>query len=314
MKSILLIVPYIGKWPFWFDVYLISIAKNPTVNWLFITDCEIPKEHPENVKFLRTTLEQLNLKINRALEIRVPLSPRKLCDIRPAYGKIFQDEIKEYDFWGFCDVDIVWGDIRAFVSQDNLIEYDIVSSRKHNTSGHFTIFKNNKETNSLYKLIPKFIKKLEMAKLQRMDEDGLTEFLWQKLDGSSDLNLKVKWSTILCNQEKGRDSHQEYHLDKWLWKDGKMLELKSGEPVNEVMYLHFINWKRTMKFCEVKYSDNPEQFYISYNGMHFKPHSRFEKGWNRFKNLFDGYYVLVKRIRLKKKIMKLKKRVIRRIT
>lgn len=92
-----------------------------------------------------------------------------------------------------------------------------------------------------------------------------------------------------------------------------MLELKDGEPINEVMYLHFINWKRTMKFSEVEYSDQPKQFYISYKGMHYKPHSGFIQSLNGFKNLYGGYYVLLRRIRVKKRIVKLKKRVINRL-
>ncbi len=311
MKSIVLIVPYIGKWPFWFEVYLISIAKNPTINWLFITDCTIPREYPENVKFLPTTLEQLNQEINRVLDTKVPLSPRKLCDIRPAYGKVFQEEIKDYDFWGFCDVDIVWGDIRKFVTKGMLGDYDIISSRKEALSGHFTIFRNTDRLNDYYNTIPNYDYLIRQEKYMWAEEQVLTKHLHsQKENGNTP---KVFWPQILCNQEKGRDSHQEYHFDKWLWKDGKMLELKNGKAVNEVMYLHFINWKRTMKFCEVKYSDNPEPFYISYKGMHFKPHSSFAKGWNGVRNFFDGYYVLGRRIKLKKKIMSLKKRVYRRI-
>ena len=99
MKSIVLIIPYIGKWPLWFDAYLVSIAKNPSVNWLFITDCEIPIEFPKNVRFIPTTLKTLNNKINDVLQTQVPLTGRKLCDIRPAYGKIFQNYIGEYNFW-----------------------------------------------------------------------------------------------------------------------------------------------------------------------------------------------------------------------
>lgn len=300
MKSIVLIVPYIGKWPFWFDAYLISMAKNPTINWLFITDCQVPNKYPENVKFLPTTMEQLNQEINTVLKTQVPLSPRKLCDIRPAYGKIFQDEIKNYGFWGFCDVDIVWGDIRKFITDEMLANYDIISSRKKAISGHFTIFRNIDRINNYYKTIPNYNFLIRKEKYLWAEEQVLTKHLNSQMDQGN--TPKVFWPTILCNQENGRDSHQEYYLDKWLWKNGKMLELKRGEVVNEVMYLHFINWKRTMKYCEVKYSDNPNQFYISYNGMHYRPHSKFAKRWNAIRNLFDGYAVRLKKKQLWRKI------------
>lgn len=307
MGKIVMIVPYLGKWPFWIDAYLVSIAKNPTINWLFITDCKIPIEYPENASFVKTTQEEFNRKIDTFFKTTISLAPRKICDLRPAFGDLFSEYLRDCDFWGYCDIDIVWGDIRAFITQYDLKKYDIISSRKNNTSGHFTIFKNKDEINSLYKSIPEFKDKLAMFKLQRMDEDVFTDFLWNKLDSES--SLKIKWDIILCNQENSRDSHQEYYLDKWLWKDGKMLELKNGKPINEVMYLHFINWKRTMKYSEVDYLNNPKQFYISYTGMHYKPHSSMTIALNGFKNLFDGYYTQEYRRIKKKKLKSLLKRI-----
>ncbi|MAM29031.1 MAG: hypothetical protein CMC13_08410 [Flavobacteriaceae bacterium] len=300
MKSIVLIVPYLGKWPLWFDAHLVSIARNPTIDWLFITDCKIPGHYPDNIRFVSTTLGLLNTKINNTLGVEVPLSPRKLCDIRPAYGNIFQDYITEYDFWGFCDVDIVWGDIRNCLSNEMLTNYDILSSRKQTISGHFTILKNTKEINSLYKLIPDYFEMLSLAQLMRIDEEAFTETL---KDPDTYNKLNIWWDAYLMNHNKGR-AHQEYLLDKWLWKNGKMLELKNGKPIKEVMYLHFINWKRTMNYCKVEYKEHPKQFYISYNGIHYKQNSKISQILNDFKNLFNGYYALQKRKRLLKKITK----------
>ncbi|MAM28746.1 MAG: hypothetical protein CMC13_06955 [Flavobacteriaceae bacterium] len=309
MKSIVLIVPYLGKWPLWFDAHLVSIARNPTINWLFITDCKIPDHYPENVRFIHTTSEALNFKINECLNIQVPLSPRKLCDIRPAYGKVFQEYILDYDFWGFCDVDIIWGNIRKFLTKEMLLENDIISSRKNTLSGHFTVLRNSLEVNSLYMSIPNYLEMLSIEPLMRIDEEAFTLHL-KNLETQS--KFKIWWEAYLMNNVDGK-AHQEYYLDKWLWKEGKMLELKDGPPIDEVMYLHFINWKRTMKYCEVNYKDNPKQFYISYSGIHYKTHSVFIKMCNRVKNLFDGYSVQ-QNIRIKKlKFRSLIKRIKRKI-
>lgn len=290
MTTVILIIPYFGKWPLWFDAYLISIAANPTIKWLCPTDCEIPQIHPENITFLPTTLPELNQHVNRVVEANVPLNPRKFCDLKPAYAEIFAEQVRGFDFWGICDMDIIWGDIRKYMTEDILNEYDIISSRKENISGHFNLFRNTEKINSLYKELPNYKILYEEPQFKWTDETVLSNFI--KNDPAfRDFELKVYWPTILINQERGIDSHQEYHLDKWLWKDGKMLEIEGGNPINEVMYLHFINWKRTMKYSEVKYADFPQQFYISYNGMHYKPHMTLIKLVNRFKNLFVGYRV-----------------------
>jgi hypothetical protein len=35
-----------------------------------------------------------------------------------AYGEIFANELHEYDFWGFSDIDLIWGNIRNFYTEE----------------------------------------------------------------------------------------------------------------------------------------------------------------------------------------------------
>ena len=60
MDKICLIMPYFGKWPRWFDIYMETCRHNPMIDWIFFTDCKIPKSHPKNVKFFRFSLEKFN--------------------------------------------------------------------------------------------------------------------------------------------------------------------------------------------------------------------------------------------------------------
>lgn len=291
MKSILLILPYFGKWPIWFEAYLVSIAYNPTINWVIVTDCEIPEHYPNNIKFVKITLEELNAKVNTTVKTTVPLTPRKFCDLKPAYGAIFKEYITEYDFWGFCDMDIIWGDIRKFITNDILEKYDIISSRKEAISGHFNLFKNTESLTNFYKQIPNYKALFEEPKFMWFDEKIVTNYIKNNIQ-ENNFRYKIYWPTILLNKERGRDSHQEYHLDRWLWEKGKMLNTKTNE---EVMYLHFINWKKRMKFCEVEGTASTKKFYISYNSIRYKKHFLIEYFWNNFTNIFDGYYVKLSR-------------------
>lgn len=300
MKKIVLILPYFGKWPVWFDAFLVSVAANPTVHWFCPTDCELPKEYPENIRFYSISLIDLNQKVNTVVDCNVPLTPRKFCDLKPAYGAIFKDEIKNYDFWGFCDMDIIWGDIRKFITEDLLQHYDVISSRREAISGHFNLFRNTPELLEYYKTVPNYRFLFEQSQLMRFDEEKLTNHIKHEA-AAGRLYFNVYWDKILCNQERGRDSHQEYYLERWFWDNGRMINTQTGE---EIMYLHFINWKRTMKKCEIRYSDQPDRFYISYSKIHFQPHTTLQKMWNNFTNLFDGYYVRLKKNNFKRKVKK----------
>ena len=311
MKKIILIVPYFGKWPVWFDAHLLSIKENPTIDWLFYTDCGIPTEAPSNCTFIKSSLKEMETLFSTKIEVPIHIDkPYKLCDIKPSYGHVFEDDIKEYDFWGFTDIDIIWGNIRNQMNKGVLNTYDVISSRKGLISGHFNLFRNEDRINKLYRKNDWYKQSFTDCNMKRFCEGTFSDITKEALKEGS---IKVEWDKILCNKERGRDSHQEYYLDKWLWQDGRVLELEKEKPVKEVMYLHFINWKRTMKFCEVEYKDNPKQFYISYTRMHYKPHSHFAKALNRFKNLFDGFYIREGRRIRKLKRKSLKKRVVNKI-
>ena len=123
MKKILLILPYFGKWPVWFDAFLTSVDKNDTIDWLIPTDCLIPESYPANITFLKTTLKEINVLINSTIQCNVTISAKKFCDLKPAFGEIFQEYITSYDFWGITDLDIIYGDIRKFITNELLNKY-----------------------------------------------------------------------------------------------------------------------------------------------------------------------------------------------
>jgi hypothetical protein len=186
-----------------------------------------------------------------------------------------------------------------------LTTYDIISSRKENISGHFNLFKNTPDLNLLYKQVPDYKSLFEQERFMWFDEHVLSNFLKDTLHP-----YKIKWDTILCNQEKGIDSWQGYYLDNWLWKEGRLFELKKGGEVKEVMYLHFISWKRKMKYCYVKYP-NDKFFYISYDGLHLKKHSILKLKINEIKNKIYGFWF---REKTKAILKKYTKRIKRKLT
>lgn len=62
----------------------------------------------------------------------------KICDYRPFFGEIYKEYTKGYDFLGWCDTDIILGNIRKFISDNVLNEYS-----KINYSPHFSLIKND---------------------------------------------------------------------------------------------------------------------------------------------------------------------------
>ena len=109
MYSIAYVVPYFGKFPKGFQFWLLSCKCNPSIDWLIFTDDKTPYDYPENVKVTYWTFNQMKKKAQAIYDFQIFLErPYKLCDFKPAYGEIFADELKNYDFWGHCDIDLVW--------------------------------------------------------------------------------------------------------------------------------------------------------------------------------------------------------------
>lgn len=46
MKKAAIIIPYFGKFPEWFNLYLYSCKKNPEVDFIFYTDCSLENTPP----------------------------------------------------------------------------------------------------------------------------------------------------------------------------------------------------------------------------------------------------------------------------
>lgn len=126
LSKIVVILPYFGEFPNYFDFFLQSCASNPTIDFLIISnrkiDCDAGNIHVENCSF-----EAFRQLVMDHFSYPVTLDkPYKLCDFKSYYGMILADQVKEYDFWGFCDCDLIFGDIRRFLTEDILTTHDFI--------------------------------------------------------------------------------------------------------------------------------------------------------------------------------------------
>ena len=134
MKRILLIIPYFGNLDAtgFFSLFLYSCSSNETIDFLLLTDDKTPYEYPSNVRVVLTTLLALKERFQSHFDFPISLEcPYKLCDHKLTYGELFSAEIAGYDAWGYCDIDMVFGDIRAFVTDERLAQFGRVYTRGH---------------------------------------------------------------------------------------------------------------------------------------------------------------------------------------
>lgn len=146
MKTIGIVLPYYGKFHNYFQLVLNSMTNNPTIDFYIITDIENHFVHGENVRFIDMSIDEIRKRASKECGFKCSLSkPYKLCDYKPAYGLIFKDILAPYDFWGYCDPDAIYGNIRKFVTEDILNKYERILNL-----GHFTLYKNIPKVNMAF--------------------------------------------------------------------------------------------------------------------------------------------------------------------
>ena len=152
-KSIAIIICWYGPYPWYFPYFIHSCSYNSTVDFFIITDNLATIDNkPQNVKILYTTLEEIKTTASEKLDFTVNIDyPYKLCDFKPAYGLIFEDYTKGYDFWALSDIDIIYGNLRDFFTDEILCKNDYVSVRHDYTTGCFSVFRNNSLMNNFFK-------------------------------------------------------------------------------------------------------------------------------------------------------------------
>jgi len=273
--KIAIIIPYFGKWPVWINLYLFSCSENSEIDWFFFTDCEIPAVSSPNLHFIRTSFNAYCHKASERLNIDFnPTDPYKLCGLKPFYGFIHQEVIEEYDFWGFGDVDVIWGEIKQFYTDEMFEKYDVFSSHADRISGHLSIIKNTIYYRELCFKIKDWQSKLLDNEAIPLDE---ADFSWLIYPQSRYINKL--YSKVICRLLNWRNAWVLYYnlvpvinfflfvrlrrlyfkeqhttpilsddgltckhdADTWFYRQGKITNSRTDK---EYIYLHFMIFKK----------------------------------------------------------------------
>lgn len=254
--KLVLIMPYYGNLPPYFD-YWIKSLEGLDFDVIFFTDLSIG-EHPDNFRIQKMSLEDLRMLAEKKLGARVNLiHGYKLCDLRPMYGRIFEDYIEGYDYWAFGDCDVVYG--RAFngvlgkLLADSV--YDVISFRRWWASGSFCIVRNSFETNTLYLKARNYAQILASPQNEVFDELG---GWWHPHVKSGKMSveecgrLKDNFSAVLWRQE-GLSFFHEDVLSEDILQEGEVISMVDGHLYRndkEIEVFHFVECKTFQWFSE----------------------------------------------------------------
>ncbi len=266
MHSIVFIIPYFGSFPEWAPLFFDTLRRNPGIDFLFYTDCETEGYDFPNVHFTKMSFEDyIQMAREKTGAEFKPANPYKLCDLRPLYPVVHYDDIKNYDFYGWVDMDLLLGDIRSFYTDDMMNKYDVLSTHANRISGHMALFRNSPKNRHMYKKIYDWRQKLAHPHFVGIDEHGITNAycmtIVDKLNEKYHLSFNNRLTTWLKKQKTKRMFMLEQYTtpfvsipwidgslnseqpDEWYYKDGVITNTRDGD--RRFMYLHFMNFKNS---------------------------------------------------------------------
>lgn len=175
MDKIALIIPYFGKWPEYFELYLYSASRNPFIDFIFYTDLPLPEKTYANTIFHYITFEDYCRRSSEILNVDFsPTRPYKLCDLRLFYGIIHEEDLQAYGWWGFGDIDLVYGDLSLLVNEKNMSRYDLLTTGGDRIAGHFTIMRKSSRFTHIGFDVPDWKTLLEKKENVCIDETYFT--------------------------------------------------------------------------------------------------------------------------------------------
>ncbi|GAB3503586.1 DUF6625 family protein [Emticicia fontis] len=266
-SRVVILIPYYGKFPWYFPYFLHSCSFNNTIDFLIFSDSLYQSELPENVKIINISFEEMKTLIAEKLKIAISIDfPYKLCDFRPAYGLIFADYIKEHTFWGQGDIDVIYGDLRGFLTDELLSQVDFVSVRHEYTTGCFALYRNNKFINNIFKRSKDYQKVFTTSDHFAFDEFNFLHHHISEEKTVFDIETSIETFTHII---KSAESNNEIkaHFDFILLEGipGK-IKFDSGRVIYKNMYeaaLYHLHWLKQIYNPKRNPENIPNQYTIS---------------------------------------------------
>ncbi len=239
--SISIIICYFGKLPWYFGYFLHTCKYNPTVHFYIITDNDLStKEVPQNVFPVQKSLQEIKNIASAKLGFDVGLEhPYKFCDYRPALAYIFPEYIEGYNFWGYGDIDVIYGNIRNFITDDILAKHDVISVRHDFLPGAFSLFKNCKKINELFKESKDYIKVFTDPKHYCFDETNFTYDEFAEGIPVEDIKSEIESMTHLVKKLHNQNvinAYFDFHVieglpGKMKWNNGILTYKNTMEAI-----------------------------------------------------------------------------------
>lgn len=138
------LIIYLGRLPAYFEFWAKSCEPNhEKFHWYVYNDClENKIEHNKAVTLVPYDFKTLCIDLKTVFNIHIhPANTRIVCDCRLMLYPIRKkkDNLEQYDFIGYSDIDVIYGQIARFMPEQPYT-YSMISANDGWPCGPFTLF------------------------------------------------------------------------------------------------------------------------------------------------------------------------------
>ena len=203
-----MLIPWVNDLPPWLSYFVATAQRSEyLVDWLiFHETLTPPRGIPSNVKFIDLGAgglsqliglkmgEELGMPVRnaslliRSMRFMLEKWPRLVAEYKPAFGTIFEQYLGgEYTHWGYCDLDMVIGNLPLYLEAKEFATQDIVSYSFGDMDalylrGQWTMHRNRKDISTIWKRCPHLGDELQkellmkVAWVRRMESRGVKNY------------------------------------------------------------------------------------------------------------------------------------------
>ena len=211
------------------------------------------------------TMEQWKRKVMERLGIDVPFDKTwyyKLCDYKPVLAHLFPEYVnasvinkpgvKLYKYWGYADMDVIWGKFKKFAHLFQG-EFPFVISGWFGTTGAAAFYINEPWTHDLFLTDNRYVELLRDKEYHNLDEGGTqTDEKYIVDEGKHSMaSIQGEWLSAHDREiNKGQVEHDHCFIDaidsnKWagpvIWSHGRLRIVKGSHhfpPGRELLFYH----------------------------------------------------------------------------
>lgn len=297
------VIPFVGKWPPWSRLFFESARDISNVDFIIHCTHPIPFPTAANIHTVAADAVDISERMQRALGVGLGrmISGHKLCDLRPFAGLIFSDVLRGYDFWGYCDVDMMMGDISRLFTDDFFASVDVFTAHPEICVGHFSVFRNCDRVNRLCLKIDGWKEKCGAPVSRHMDENGIAEVLRHE-DGlrvvrSQGLRQELESGFSRHGITFGMHGEVAYLVPPndiiVRWEGGRAIaEMEDGSE-REALYIHFMGTKRWWHWLWFRNGVGPVHIFskIGYGGIRCR-RDLAKPQWRAFYRLQSAFHAI----------------------